>query len=119
MAKKGLLVSFLRDASGSDCTMGGVSSRYTRAVLVGEGVPEIFEPNEAKGCPVIYLEKGPYGDLIARPEPGPNGKTIPSGKWWMFGGNFCYCSDSRSPSKAPIPVHDRYEPPQVTRYLSE
>jgi len=92
--KKGLLVEIM----GTDCTNHGVTSGHKQAILVGEGIPEIFEPGD---LPVLKLAKG-YGTrkYIALPVNKNGG---------MFGGHFIYSSDSRFPSDAPIHVHDRYE----------
>lgn len=43
--------------------------------------------------------------VVARPV-DKDGKPITGG---MFGGNYISCSDSRFPTTAPIPVHDRFE----------
>lgn len=98
---KGILVFALRSALG-DTTNGGVTSKYHTFVLVGPGVPEVFEPNEA--TPVLRLEKnGRFGHRVV-PENS-------DGKWTMFGGNFVWSSDSRfrAISENPLPVHDRIE----------
>ena len=98
---KGLLVWVYRPHF--DCTNGGVTSHNNTVLLIGENVPEIFEPGD---LPVLKLvkrqlsgdDKPPY--LHAQPIEG-NG--------YMMGGNFIYSSDSRFPSNYPIPVHDRRE----------
>jgi hypothetical protein len=97
---KGLIVHVYRP--NFDCTNGGVTSHNTEVLLVGEGIPEIFE---AHGFPVLKLVKRQlFGDeppyLHAQPVEG-NG--------YMFGGNFIYSSDGRFPGRYPIPVHDRQE----------
>jgi hypothetical protein len=98
--KKGLLVTVYRGSS--DCTNNGISKNYDQLILIGEGVPEIFEPNET--TPAIYLEKRYFGrETILSAKPNKPGKHQ------MFGGNFIYTSDSRFPSDAPIKVHDRVE----------
>ena len=96
----GLLVSVYRDESIGDCTNGGVSSRVNQVILVGEGIPPIFEVRE--GLPALYLVKGRGGrEWIATPD----------GQYNMFGGNFIFSSDSRfiAISRQPIHVHDRVE----------
>lgn len=107
---KGLLVDVLRPANGSDFTNGGMSSRYTRAILAGEGVAAVFEPDET--TPLLILVRrnlrssrtaGRVEYLHAEPA------DKPAGKWMMFGGNYITDSDSRFPSDYPIPVHDRTE----------
>jgi hypothetical protein len=46
----------------------------------------------------------PYNSLRAVPR-----DVLESGKWYMFGGNFIYTSDSRFPTKEPIKIFDRVE----------
>ena len=93
-----------RDASGSDCTNGGVSSRFTRATLWRGRVPKgstsdsiaIFELVETNARGEPYLKAVPAGET----------------RWTMFGGNFLWSSDSRfrnEVSERPIPIHDRVE----------
>jgi hypothetical protein len=114
---KGLMVHVLRSARLGDCTNGGVSSKVDAVVLVGPGIDPVFEARE--DMPALYL--GEYmGRKIVTPEPL-NGRALGgvSGKWWMFGGNFIYSSDSRfaclTPGAYPIPVYDRYEAPDKER----
>ena len=97
---KGLLVSIYKN--GCDCTNHGITSKISQAVLIGQDIPEIFSPSD--DSPALYLVKREkYGDYIS---PFPEGK---SDKWFMFGGNFAYTSDSRFPSRQPIAIHDRTE----------
>lgn len=125
---KGLLVSVFRDASGVDCTNGGVSSKGADLVLIKNGA-EIGPFSPESGEPV-YLAKW-CGRVIACPEnlevvaprrskPGSmfvsdrlGESSIEYLKGWMFGGNFVYSSDSRFaalvPGSYPIPVYDRRE----------
>jgi hypothetical protein len=101
---KGLIVRIYRDVTRRDCTNGGITATLERAVLVGEGVPEIFEADESS--PALYLCENRAGSKFGQavyPEPQP------SNRWYMFGGNFVYSSDSRFPSRQPLPVHDRLE----------
>jgi hypothetical protein len=97
---KGMSVSVYRDADGGDCTLGGISSKYKRLILVGACVPEIFE--ETEDCPSILL-KIHMGQPIAVPD---------TDKWTMMGGNFLYTCDSRfreNVNPYPIRIHDRIE----------
>lgn len=103
--KKGILVFVLR--SDVDCTNGGLTTKHDKFVLIGDGLPEIFEPSE--DSPPLYL--------IRRKFPAKDGSgmrdylhasTTPS-QSGMFGGNFVYSSDSRFPNDYPISVHDRFE----------
>lgn len=97
---RGLLVHVYRQRLG-DCTNGGISSKFDSFILVGPGIPEIFEAREE--VPVLYLMKGSItGQPIAKP-------SLDDKIWWMFGGNFVYTSDSRFPSEQPIKIFDRRE----------
>ena len=96
---KGLLVSVLRNGYG-DCTANGVTKHCNDFVLVGEGVPEIFEANER--TPALYLIPGRGNRQFV---------ATPDGRYNMFGGSFIYSCDSRfsAISGQPIHVHDRIE----------
>lgn len=114
---KGLIVSVLRNAEIGDCTNGGLSSKYTSILLVGEGVPEIFDESENRPTMKLvrrrlfnrdtdYLHIEPIDD----PSPGHVG--------WMSGGNFAWSSDSRFPNNYPISIHDRQETTELYETLS-
>lgn len=109
---KGMLVNVYRDASiGGDCTNDGITSKIDRAILVGDGIPEVFATRD--GLPALRLVKRTFGKnpyFHAEPVDDPraaDGKHVGP----MAGGNFVYSCDSRFRSicKYPIPVHDRYE----------
>ena len=104
---KGLLVFVYRGVSFGDCTAGGMSSRVDKFVLVGENEDcDVFEADE--NSPALKLVRREAGTkreyLHAEPLETPDGKLGP-----MMGGNFIYSSDSRFPSRYPIPIHDRFE----------
>jgi len=87
-----------------DCTAGGVSSKHDHVLVVGEGIPEVFE--DRGDIPVLELVPGQQGgkQLHLRP--------IGETRWTMFGGNFAYTSDSRMNrinGGHPIPIFDRIE----------
>jgi hypothetical protein len=112
---KGLIIDLYRPADGSDCTNGGISSRYTEALVIGPGIPPIFG---ASGRPVVRLEQNRGGGtarLVPLEKPG---------AWYMFGGCFGYTSDSRFSEAVraiygrtvhraeyygAVPLHDRTE----------
>ena len=105
---RALSVSVYRDADGYDCSNNGITSRYDRVYLVGEGIDgpykiDLDDPPEN----VLKLEKkvlfGNEEYLRAIPLQD-DGSRIR-----MMGGNFIHSCDSRFPAKYPIPVHDRYE----------
>jgi hypothetical protein len=100
---KGLPVDVYRAAHGIDCTQGGISSKVYEAVLIGDGVVELFSPSE--NYPALYLHRQMIGGqeyLHCGPEKEYSGRSS-----WIFGGNFVYCGDPRFPNRYPIPVHDR------------
>ena len=110
----GLYVTVYKDADGSDCTANGITSHYSRLVLVGDGVDGPFDVKE--GEPHLKLVKRNMGSreyLHAVPV-NFGGKGVGP----MFGGNFIYTSDSRFPSDYPIPVHDRFESQEAYNFLS-
>ena len=91
----GLLVEVYR--SRFEATNGGVSSLYDTLLLVGDGVPEIFEASNK--YPVVKLMTRNVGGRVykyVQPLMDENDKT-----WFMFGGNFVYTSDSRFPNTYP------------------
>lgn len=105
----GLTVSVYRDAgSDYDCTMNGVTKRFTRLCVINADGP--FEPSE--DCPAVKLEVGPFNSIRLVP-------VEVEDEWTMFGGNYAATSDSRLgyAIKAmtgydfygAIPVHDRVE----------
>lgn len=113
---KGLSVSVLRNAEFgySDCSNDGVSARFSKFILVGEGVPEIFEATA--DMPVLVLVRRNIGGrpyVHAEPLEKPPGMVGP-----MFGGNFVHTSDSRFPNSYPIPIHDRFETPDQYERMS-
>lgn len=86
--------------NGEDCTNGGISAKFDKVVLVGCGLPEIFEPRE--DLPALYVKEH-MGDFIAEPE-------LNSKSNYSAGGNFAYTCDSRFREALgghPIRIHDR------------
>lgn len=82
---KGLVISIYRSGK-YDCTNGGVSATADEALVVGPGIPGIFEAHDR---PVLILKPGNVRGTV---------KLVPAvaeGKWTMFGGNFAHTSDSR------------------------
>jgi hypothetical protein len=96
--EKGMMAFIYRNADGGDCTLNGLSARYSRVVVIGPGIPGLFEPT--KDMPALYLhDRGGY--MFAAPI-----KKSTTGRYAM-GGNFVSSCDSRFPNKYPIPIHDR------------
>jgi hypothetical protein len=105
---KGLTVEIFKTQAfnNCDCTNGGISHKVNQAILIGEGLPEIFEPDE--NTPVLkVVKRNIFGRVYYHCEPIIN----PTGNGWMFGGNFVYTSDSRyyDVIDYPMPIHDRQE----------
>ena len=105
-----LPVSVYRNASYGDCSNGGVSSKYDRLLLIGDGIEGCIAvdlDDEEAAKQVIYLERrNIWGKEYPTVYPIANATD---GNWRMFGGNFVYTSDSRFPCDFPIPIHDRVE----------
>ncbi len=101
---------------GSDSSNNGISAKAESVTLVGEGIPEIFEPNDYR--PAVKLVKRIIrGKEYVHAEPvewESEGDDIRG----MFGGTFIYTSDSRFPATHPIPLHDRRESREMYKRLS-
>lgn len=96
----GLLVAVYRSNDG-DCSNNGVSARFDSFVLVGKGIPEVFEASER--VPALYLRARRMSKTFM---------ATPDGEYNSFGGAFAFSSDSRFSEitgGAPIPIHDRVE----------
>lgn len=104
MKTKGLLVFVYRNSLG-DCIANGISSNLIQLILVGEGIPEIFEGDETNT--VKLVKRSLFGSEHLHVEPISEKPSNCIGP--MAGGNFIYTSDSRFPSKYPLSIHDRYE----------
>ena len=103
--KKGLSVDVFCNASGNDFTLNGVSLKNDKLILLGSGVAGVFSPDES--TPAVLLNvRNIYGNEYLSALPCDFEGKVLDGQW-AFGGNFIYTSDSRFPSKQPIPVHDR------------
>ena len=98
---------------GGDASNGGISAKYDRFILVGEGMPEIFEATDNMPALVLIIRDldGEYlhAEPVFPPDPGSVG--------WVFGGNFVFTSDSRA-TRYPVPVHDRQETQAQSDILS-
>jgi len=71
--------------------------------IVDSNVPKIFEANSKYPAVRLVRRKLSFGEYIhAVPIGIEDGRS-------MMGGTFIYSSDSRFPSKYPIPLHDRVE----------
>ncbi len=105
--RKGMILDVYRHVrrgafAATDCTNGGISATRCELLLVGEGVPEIFE--ETPERPAVKI-----GSAGGRPHLRP---VDDDGVWFMFGGNFAYSCDSRLRpllGDGPVHIHDRRE----------
>ncbi len=104
--KKGMLVSVLRQSD--DCTNNGLSSKKDRLILVGPGIPRIFEVEDDEPH-LVLVKRELFGKTHFSAVPS---DLVEKRKHSMFGGNFCYTSDSRFSEingGHPIKIHDRVE----------
>jgi len=113
------LVNILRNADGSDCTNGGISSRYTDAILlVPDNMMGVDGPIELLGGATEVdsstLPENTF--LLVRREIGgmPYFHAAPyflGKRHSCFGGNFLYYSGCGfcTISGYPIAIHDRIE----------
>ncbi len=105
---KGIGVSIYRTNAFGDATNGGISSKVNSATLIGEGMPELFEPDtKSPGLRIVKRMFGSRPYYHCEPLEGRDPKNV----GWMFGGNFVYTSDSRYNrlTNYPMPIHDRQE----------
>jgi hypothetical protein len=116
---KGMLVSVYRNAAHDrcDCTNGGMSSKATQFVVVGEGLPEIFSPSD--DAPLAFLFPGHVRNSwrVVPADPRDTGKLAGP----MFGGNYVGTCDSRWHKAIGgdlVPVHDRYDTWEDNEILS-
>lgn len=109
---KGLHIDIYTNPAYRKCANGGLTETHDQALVVGEGIPEIFP---ADGLPVLVL----------KPNRIPGGAHLeplvddPENHWFMAGGSFGHTSDSRlgDAIKAmtgvrfygALPIHDREE----------
>ena len=112
---KGLIVSIYESKDIGNCSNGGISSYCDKVVLVGEGIPEIFEANESRpAVKIVHRVIGGRDYYHAEPvEPCPPGDL-----GYMAGGCYIGCSDSRFPFSYPISLHDRSESQEMYNLLS-
>jgi len=107
----GFMVFVLRHAEFGDCTNGGPSSRFSRAILFDDALPKM----SAVGHGYFPLCLVRHGNGYIHAEPfnvgSFNEESGKPGRHKMFGGNFIYTSDSRLRKICdyPIPIHDRVE----------
>ena len=107
---KGLIVDIYTNESYKGCSNGGISEHHTKAILVGEGIPELSGGHE---LPRLKLNKGYIiGHVFAEPLEAQTHQ-------YMAGGAFVYSSDGRfneavqaaggANGSGAISLHDREE----------
>ena len=102
----GMVVSVFKENRLGDCTNHGISSVAQQLTVIGDGIPQMYEPSEdAPGVKIVKRQL--FGREYVHCEP----LDSPTGRGWMMGGNFIYSCDSRfrEINEYPIPVHDRQE----------
>jgi hypothetical protein len=109
----GLIIEVYRDAHGYDTTNNGISSKYDSLTLIGPGISGPFAPTPERPA-VRMVVKNFAGDEYRSLVPcDDDGNLLPG--WYMFGGNYAKCSDSRFPFSYPLPIHDRLEGTDLDR----
>lgn len=109
---KGMTVYIYKNPSFVVCSNGGISEKCNEVTLIGDGIPEMYEPTPDK--PAVRLERGAYNSIKAVPVDRPANSAGP-----MAGGAFIGCSDSRFSAAVKkllgydfygaVSLHDRFE----------
>lgn len=102
---KGCVAEVFRN-SFSDCTNGGISSKYRELYILSEQ-GGAFEPEDIRECVRLECREIMGEECVnAKPVYLPN-------CWYMAGGNFLYTSNAQfrdiTGKRYPIPIHDRHE----------
>lgn len=137
-SRHGLTLTVLRDASGADCTLGGISSRAARLTLVGtldstagpahevDPMPErsrIVSPSADRPAVAVELRRHPFNDsryahLVPVRWDHETRRYVRTNGWSMAGGNYATACDSRfrelieqvlGHSAPALAIHDRIE----------
>jgi hypothetical protein len=116
----GLIVDVYRSASRmGDCTLGGISSRFTRLCVVNVGGP--FEPDDETPAVILNVRNIMGGQKVLSIVPAEKigGGYEPVKSWVMMGGNYAATPDSRFSEKCEeltgqsfygaVAIHDRIE----------
>ena len=100
----------------SDCTNGGISSKYNMLLLVcDDGYIDIDENNIPENA-VKIVTRNLFGTEYKHIEPMKKATEV----GYMAGGNIGYSCDSRfrELSEYPLTIHDRQETQEQYNYLS-
>ena len=116
---KGLTVYIYKN--NGDCSNGGLSSKYSKATLIGKNVDgvnvaSVVEPSEDAPAVKLVSKKALEGGTLYYCEPVEVKKEGYAG--YMFGGCFVYSCDSRFPFRYPIKLFDRQESVKLYDMLS-
>lgn len=99
-----IIAHIFRDNLG-DCSNGGLSSKTNEVYVPCPTGPYNIAKDNPKLVRLVTRDFGFGSFTHAEPV-----KEVPKGHvGYMMGGTFIYSSDSRFPSKYPIPLHDRTE----------
>lgn len=112
-----LSVNVFRNSDGSNCTNGGISSKYnTLLVQCDEGNHKVFLKNHPENLCKIVKEHH-FGEDFLHIEPFDEPESL----GWMAGGNIAYSCDSRFSrmSEYPLCIYDRQETQELYNFLSE
>jgi len=106
---RALSCEIFTNKSYGNCSNNGISNRYKEVYVLcddGNVVIDLDNPPEN----LVVFEARDYGFTISlRFKPY---SSLTDGKWYMFGGDFVWCCDSRFREvygHYPIPLHDRVE----------
>ena len=111
--RKGMRVSILTDRFANKVP-------FDTLILVGNGIPEIFEASDATPAVEIHAHRAglqfPHVAILADGVDSPaafishqNDMDHAGPNWPMMSGAFIYTCDSRFPFSHPVPLHNRYE----------
>lgn len=107
-----LPVYVYRSGALGDCTNGGISSYVAKLYLIVPNGLCDKTKDDPRVVEVKHIGDHAYVTPV-HPSHAPNAVIGP-----MAGGNFVYSSDSRFPSEYPLPIHDRWESPELYGLLS-
>ena len=110
----GLIVSIYKESNDSyECTNGGASSQSIKGFCI-TNLDGPFEPSTEYPAAEIkerVISGETYRSVVPTMQYFRNVPVESKAVSVMFGGNFCYTSDSRfrEVSDYPLPIHDRLE----------
>lgn len=116
---KAIPVDVYRCVNRSDCTNGGISSRFSELLVPCDtGFLDVDEDNPPENL-VKLVHRRLFGVDTWHLEP----YVKPGGVGWMAGGNFAHTSDSRFSRMlegmyGAVPIHDRQESASLYELLS-